>query len=191
MTMVLQMNEITGEVETYELNEMQPNQLWRWSLSGDQLINVATNTSFNIGGQLFWKYGNGMVIGIHSNQAIDCYNDHTQYNGAPLCTWKQNGAPWQKFTLKPSYIPPIETTGRAFYIESGWTSNGLIMVIQHDLESENPEMWELNGDLNQLWKWAADGLRIINEQTNQPLVVSQNEKWNVTSGSPYECCWIS
>jgi hypothetical protein len=57
------------------------------------------------------------------------------------------------------------------------------MVIQQNTESGLAEMWERIGGLNQLWKWAIDGQQIINEQSNQPLLVSGNENWNFT-GDP-------
>lgn len=164
---------------------MQANQLWRWSVSGDQLINLATNTTLNIDNQQHWRFADGRVIGIHSNHAIDCFNGGSQINGSRPITYGNNGAPWQLYQLRPSIVPPIETTGRAFFIESGWTSNGLTMVIQQNTESGATEMWERNGSLNQLWKWAADGQRIVNEQTNQPLVVNGNEAWNMTNVDSY------
>ena len=88
----------------------------------------------------------------------------------------------------PSFIPPpppIETTGPAFYIESGWVDNGLTMVIQQNLESAGVEMWEMNGNRNQLWKLEANGQRIINEQSNQPLSIAGNENWSYKDGDPY------
>jgi len=185
LTMVIQMNETTGKIEMWERVDMQANQLWRWSMSGDMLINVATNTTLNIQNQQHWKFVDGRVIGIHSNYAIDCFNGNNQVNGSRPVTYTNNGAPWQLYQLRPSVIPPIETTGKAFYIESGWTGNGLTMVIQQNTDTGATEMWEKNGNLNQLWKWAADGQRIINEQSNKPLVVQGNEGWNLTDGTPY------
>ena len=35
-----------------------------------------------------------------------------------------------------------------------------------------------------MWKWAIDGQKMINEQSNQPLLVSGNENWNFT-GDPH------
>jgi len=179
------MNGTTLTTEMWEKVDMQENQLWRWSVAGTQLINVGTNAVLNIGNRMYWQFSGGSIIGLGSNDAIDSFNGHNQVNGSGLIVYTSNGAAWQMYELVPSVIPPIETTGKAFYIESGWVSNGLTMVLQHDLETNGAEMWEKNGDLNQLWKLEANGQRIINEQTNQPLIVSGNENWNYTSGEPY------
>ena len=50
----------------------------------------------------------------------------------------------------------IETTGRASCVESCWIDNGLTMAIQQNLEFAGAEMWEMNGNRNQLWKLEVD-----------------------------------
>jgi hypothetical protein len=92
------------------------NQLWRWSVGGDQLINVGTGNPLTIAGQMTWEFKDQHVVSKINDHGIDCYNGGTPQDGSGVTTWTQHGAPWQIWVLEDgptTDAPPTTTATKA------------------------------------------------------------------------------
>ena len=114
---MLQVNNITGQLEMWEREEGNPWQHWRWgtNVDGDQLaLNVGSEeTLLQVYGIGAWRQGAADASGYHALVATggmewDSYGEEgslaldrgwDESNGAQMVVWQEHGAANQLFKL--------------------------------------------------------------------------------------------
>ena len=169
---VYQYNPTSGKFDWAAITQM-PNQLWRFSDSGSQLINEQTHQALIVGGVTSFKFENEsndnirIVNPSNSNKVVDCWN--AQHTGHPCIFWDRHGGHNQKF-----YQIPVS----AFMIASPF---GPLAgkVYQYNPSTGAYDWATKTGQPNQIWRFANNQSQLINESSGQPLSVSGVSAFNI------------